>query len=140
MMDKGAGLGSSTFTLMRNHTAMMNANAARDKRGKVSTLVETSYQEMRGILRNKFSSEKEIADVEQRLESFKKASEAARLEVLEADRGLAEQQNAVALAKSELLAIKTAMDQCAAELQGKSYHDPELGLSVDPKSYQESWS
>jgi uncharacterized membrane protein YkoI len=55
---------------------------------------------------------------------------------LEAERRKAEAENARTLAQSELISVERAMDQAVAEMNGTVYHDPELGLSVQP---QESW-
>lgn len=121
------------------NTAMMKVNAAEEKKGKISTRVQTSFQEVRAVLRNKFASEQEIHQAGARLAANKKASEAAALEALEAQRGLADAQNAMTVAKAAVLSIKTGMDQCSAELQGKPYHDPETGLSTDPVFYRQAW-
>lgn len=134
LRQRGRALQSKIETELQGnvYTAMQVCNEAEQLKGGASTRVMTHFEELRSVKKNRFATQKEISNAEQRLAKSKQESESAAEQALKAHQALAEAENAMKLAQAELEGISISMDQCQAELAGKPYHSPELGLAVDP--------
>jgi chromosome segregation ATPase len=121
------------------YEAMRFVNEAEEKKGHAKTTLQSHHHAARKISIDRFASEQEIAKAEALVARDRKEMQEASDAALKAQRRLAEAQNALKLAQAELEGITIGMDRCTAELNGRPFHDPEFALTVDPKSYQDSW-
>jgi hypothetical protein len=121
------------------YAAMRAWNAANDKKEHCKLELQTNHAAARKIRTDRFASQAAIDKAEELVAKDRVAKQEADDEKLQAERNLATAQNALALGRAELEGITIAMDRCAAEIAGKPFHDPETGLSVDPKQYQDAW-
>jgi hypothetical protein len=116
---------------------LMAVNESEAKKVHCKTQLQTHHDNLRRI--NRWASEEEIAEAEKLVAADRIAMQEASDVALAAQQVLAEAQNAVTIAKAQILGIQREMDICEAELQGQPYHDRELGLSKDPTFYRDAW-
>jgi hypothetical protein len=118
------------------YTAMQDLNASEAVKVKCVTRLETLQAEKRVLHRDRFASDKDLKAADAKVKMAADAVIKARDAALEGQRAFAIAENNLKLAQSEVRGIGIAMDRCQAEIAGAAYHDPTLGLSVQP---QESW-
>jgi len=140
LQKRGRELRESFLSLQGNvNAAMMVVNEAEARKAHCKTQLQSHHYAAGKLSMDRFRTEKEIADSEALVASDRAAMDEASKQALAAQQALGEAQNTLKLAHAELEGITIAMDRCVCELNGKSYHDPTTGLSIDPRTYQDEW-
>jgi hypothetical protein len=117
--------------------ALNYSNQAEETRGQRKQDLGNAFEQRRRI--SAFATEREIQTADDRLQKARAAMEAANAKSLQRQQELAVAESKVASARENLRLFQQEMRRCEAELRGEPYFHPELGLSVDPKSYREGW-
>jgi len=140
LQKRGRELRESFLSLQGNvNAAMMVVNEAESRKAHCKTQLQSHHYAAGKLGMDRFRTEKEIADSEALVASDRVAMEQASEQALKAQQALGEAQNTLKLAHAELEGITIAMDRAVCELNGQAYHDPQTGLSVDPRTYQDEW-
>jgi len=137
---RGRELRESFLSLQEKiNNAMMAVNAAEEHKSHCKVQLQSHHYAAGKLGMDRFRTEKEIAAADGLVASDRVAMEQASEQALKAQQALGEAENVLRLAQAELQGIVIAMDRAVCELNGTSYHDPQTGLSVDPRNYQDNW-
>jgi hypothetical protein len=117
------------------YSAMMAINETERTKVHAQTTLDTRITQRRALRLDRYSTEAQLLKADERIASAVNKLNEAKEAQLVAMQAKDAADNALALGRSEFRGIEIAMDQCHAELQGAVYHDPNLGLSVDPTSH-----
>ena len=129
-------LGQMDTLISKVNAAMMRCNESMAAKVHAQTELQTHHLELSRMSR--WASVKEIAAAEAQVEADRAIKQSADEVALADQRALAEAENAVRIAKAQVVGISREMDRCECELRGENYHDAEFGLSITPTLYQNS--
>jgi len=118
---------------------MMVVNEAESRKAHCKTQLQSHHYAAGKLSMDRFRSEEEIAAADALVASDRAAMDEASKQALAAQQELGQAENVLRLAQAELRGVVLGMDKCVAELNGQAYHDPATGLSIDPRTYQDSW-
>lgn len=117
--------------------AQQAVREADQQKGNAIGVLRSAVQNARKISR--WATEAEIADAKRKESKAREAMQVATDRALLRMRKLGDAEAKLKTVHANLDILKKDMARLECSLKGVPFHDPETGLSVDPKSYLENW-
>jgi hypothetical protein len=137
-LQQGRELDDSIPALQRALVAAQQYSREADQqKGVAIGVLQSCVQNQRKISR--WATEAEILDAGRKTIKAREQMQVATDKALLRKRQLGDAEAKLKTVQANLDILKTDMARLECSLKGVPFHDPETGLSIDPKAYLENW-